>query len=51
VRLPRRRRHSLDDEADPIAAFRIHYEHLAVEVEKHVETLISAVRHILLLSH
>ncbi len=37
VRLLRRRRHSRHDEPDPVAALRVHHEHLPVQVEKHIE--------------
>lgn len=37
VRLLRRYRHSRHDEPHPMAALRVHHEHLAVELEEHIE--------------
>ena len=45
VRLLRRRRHSRHDEPDPVAALRIHDENLPVEVQEHIESRVTRVRH------
>lgn len=45
IRLLRRGRHPCDDEADPIAAFRIDHEHLTIQVQEEIETRIARFSH------
>ena len=46
MRLLRRHRHPRDDEADPMAAFRIDDEHLTVKVEQNIQGRVARLRHI-----
>ena len=45
VRLLRRHRRPRHHEADPMAALRVHDEHLAVEVEQHIKGGVARLRH------
>jgi hypothetical protein len=51
VRLLRRHRHPRHHEPDPVAALGVHHEHLAVEVQKHIEGGVARRHHGVWLSH
>ena len=43
--LTRSDRHPRHDEADPVAALRVHDEHLSVEVQQHIEGQVAWLGH------